>query len=209
MKGLIDFALKEKYSKVKELGDKLSDVGSLIEWEVFRPIVAGMFDNKSEDGGRPNVDEVVMIKLLLLQEWYGLSDQELEKQATDRLSFQNFLGFPDSIPDYSTVWYFRERLARKGKDKEVWDELQRQLNAKGPEVQKGSIQDAAFMTSDPGHAESDKPRGDEAKTRRSKDGTWTKKYSKSFFGFKLHAKTDMDYALIRAIETTTASTHDS
>lgn len=49
------------------------------------------------------------------------------------------------------------------------------------------------MTSDPGHAESDKPREDEARTRRNKDRTWTKKHSKPFFGFKLHAKTDLDY----------------
>ena len=46
-------------------------------------------------------------------------------------------------------------------------------------------------------------------TRRSKDGTWTKKNSKSYFGYKLHSKSDIDYGLIRDIETTTASVHDS
>jgi hypothetical protein len=35
------------------------------------------------------------------------------------------------------------------------------------------IQDATFIHPDPGHAKADKPRGDEAKTRRSRDGTWT------------------------------------
>ena len=53
-------------------------------------------------------------------------------------------------------------------------------------VKKGIIQDATFITADPGHAKKDKPRGDEAKTRRSKDGTWAKKGSKSFFGYKLN-----------------------
>jgi len=52
-----------------------------------------------------------------------LPDPELERQVTDRISFRKFLGFPDNIPDYSTVWYFRERLAETGKDKEVWKEL--------------------------------------------------------------------------------------
>jgi len=33
-----------------------------------------MFDNRSEKGGKPNIDEVVIIKLLILQQWYGLSD---------------------------------------------------------------------------------------------------------------------------------------
>jgi hypothetical protein len=48
-----------------------------------------------------------------------------------------------------------------------------QLDAKGLKVKKGVIQEATFITSDPGHAKADKPRGDEAETRRSKDGTRT------------------------------------
>jgi IS5 family transposase len=70
-------------------------------------------------------------------------------------------------------------------------------------------QDATFITSDPGHAKADKPRGDEAETWRSKDGTWTKKNSKSYFGYKLHSKEDIDYRFIRDFETTTASVHDT
>jgi IS5 family transposase len=40
-----------------------------------------------------------MVKLLVLQQWYGLSDPELEKQAWNRLDFQHFLGYPESVPD--------------------------------------------------------------------------------------------------------------
>ena len=71
------------------------------------------------------------------------------------------------------------------------------------------IQDATFIHSDPGHAKADKPRGDEAKTRRSRDGTWTKKGGKSHFGYKFHNIIDRDYELIRRFKTTTASVHDS
>ena len=201
--------MKEEYEKVKKLGDKLSEIDSLIDWEVFRPIVAEMYRNKTEKGGRPNIDEVVMIKILVLQQWYGLSDPEVERQVADRISFHKFLGFPENIPDYSTVWRFRERLMETGRDKEIWKELQRQLDAQGLSVKKGVIQDATFITADPGHAKADKPRGGEAKTRRSKDGTWAKKNGKSYFGYKLHSKMDTEHGLIRDIETTTASVHDS
>jgi len=155
------------------------------------------------------MDEVLMVKLLVLQAWYGLSDSELEKQVNDRISFRHFLGYPERAPDYSTVWQFRERLAETGRDRLVWAELQRQLDAKGLKVRKGVVQDATFITADPCHARADKPRGTEVRTRRSRDGSWTKKGSKSFFGFKLHAKMDMDHGLIRDLETTTASIHDS
>jgi IS5 family transposase len=209
MASFIDFAFREEYERVKRLGDKLSEIEKLIDWEAFRPIVKDMYDNKTEKGGRPNMDEVIMIKILVLQEWHGLSDPELERQITDRISFRKFLGFPNTIPDFTTVWAFRERLNKTGRDKKIWQELQRQLDSKGLKVKKGVIQDATFITSDPGHAKADKPRGDEAKTRRSKDGTWTKKNSKSYFGYKLHSKEDIDYGLMRDIETTTASVHDT
>ncbi|MEG3225559.1 MAG: hypothetical protein BME94_08665, partial [Methanobacteriales archaeon Met13] len=69
----------------------------------------------------------------------------LERQLADRISFMKlrkiynfpnvknrrffkFLGFPETIPDYTTVWYFRERLAKTGNDEEIWVELQRQLD---------------------------------------------------------------------------------
>ena len=110
MTSLTNFALLEEYKNVKKLGDKLAEIEIIIDWERFRPIIEGMYDKKSEKGGRPNIDEIMMIKLLILQEWHGLSDPELERQATDRISFRNFLGFPEKIPDFSTVWYFRERL---------------------------------------------------------------------------------------------------
>lgn len=209
MKTLIGFGQKEAYKRVEQLGDRLAEIKSQMDWEAFRPIVGDMYDNRSERGGRPNSDEVVMVKLLVLQQWYGLSDPELERQAVDRLSFMNFLGFPEDIPDFTTVWYFRERLAKTGKDRAIWTELQRQLDAFGLKVKQGVAQDATFITADPGHAKADKPRGEEAETRRSKDGTWVKKGSKSYFGYKLHTKLDMEHGLIRELETTTASTHDS
>ncbi len=98
-------------------------------------------------------------------------------------------------------------MAESGKDKMVWTELQRQLDAKGLQVKRGTIQDATFIEADPGSSK--KPRGDNAKTRRSRDGTWAKKGKESYFGYKLHQKTDIDYCLIREIETSTASLHDS
>ena len=155
------------------------------------------------------MDPVLMVKLLVLQAWYGLSDPELERQTSNRIDFMHFLGYPEKAPDYSTVWRFRERLAETGRDQLIWAELQRQLDEKGLKVRKGVVQDASFITSDPGHAAADKPRGDEALTRRSKDGSWSVKGGKSYFGYKLHMKMDLDHGLIRCLEASTASVHDS
>jgi IS5 family transposase len=73
-------------------------------------------------------------------------------------------------------------------------------------VRKGVAQDASLIEADPGP--SGKPRGDEAATRRSRDGCWAKRLRESFFDFKLHVKTDLDHGLVRAVEATSASVHD-
>jgi len=209
METLVDFALEERYKSIKQLGDRLSEFSILIDWESFRTVVGDLYRNQTEQGGRPNMDIIVMVKMLVLQSMYNLSDPELERQANDRISFMKFLDFPEKIPDQTTVWYFRERLAKTSKDKAIWNELQRQLDAKGLEIRKGTIQDATFITADPGHASTDTLRGDNAKTPRSKDGTWTKKGMKSYFGYKLHGAMDEDFGLIRRIEVTAAKVHDS
>ncbi len=208
MDSFTSYIFRQAYEKVKGKGDKLAKIKQAVEWERFRPIIKTMYTNDTPRGGRPNTDEVVMMKLLVLQQWYGLSDPELEKQALNRLDFQSFLGFPEQPPDYSTVWSFRERLAETGRDLEVWDELQRQLDAKGLRVRKGVAQDASIIEADPGQS-SGKPRGDAALTRRSRDGAWAKRLRESFFGFKLHVKTDLGFGLVRAVAVTSASVHDS
>ncbi len=186
---------------------RLSQVSGLIDWEPLRLIMEKMYSNKTEKGGRPNCDVILMFRILILQQWYGLSDLAIEREMADRISFMAFLGYPNPFPDSRTIWLFKERMAETGTDKLVWAELQRQLDALGLKVKRGIIQDATFIEADPGSSK--KPRGDEAQTRRSKDGTWAKKGKETHFGYKLHQITDSDYGLIRDIETSTASLHDS
>ena len=87
MESLVDFALQERYKQVKDLGDRLGELATLIEWEPFREIVGDLYTNTTEQGGRPKIDVVLMIKLLVLQSMYGVSDPELERQANDKISF--------------------------------------------------------------------------------------------------------------------------
>jgi IS5 family transposase len=210
MRNLIDFSILQEYNEnVLPRGDKLSAIAPLVDWNAFLPIGNGLYKNKSKRGGRPNISIIIMIKLLILQQLYGLSDLQLEFLVADRISFRVFLGTTEVIPDYSTVWLFRERLIEIGKLEAIWEEFANQLREKGYDVKKGVIQDATFITSDPGHAKSDVPRGRETKTRRSRDGEWAKKGNKSYFGYKGHIKVDIENNFIWKVETTVANTHDS
>ena len=62
------YVLRLAYGKVERLGDRLARVDGFIDWEAFRPIITPMYRNKGPKGGRPNVDPVVMVKLLVLQQ---------------------------------------------------------------------------------------------------------------------------------------------
>ena len=208
--------LKEKYAKIRGLGDRLVFMKELINWKPFIPIVRSVFMDNSTTGGRPHTDELVVVRSMLLQSWYGLSDEELEFHCNDRLSFQNFLGYPDKIPDFTTIWKIRERLVEAGKDKLIWKELQRQLDKKGYVTKKGVIQDATFIVADQGrkrvqNEKRAKKEGkeieytDKQKSHMDKDGTYAVKSGNVHYGYKDHIKIDVEHGLIRSIETTTVA----
>jgi len=213
------FGARELYTKVRGLGDRLALMKGQINWEAFRWIVASVYRDNKQEGGRPHTDEVIIVRALLLQSWYGLSDEQLEFQCNDRLSFRAFLGFPEKVPDFSTVWMARERLKEAGRESAIWEELQRQLDEKGFAIAKGVIQDATFIEAEHGRARqaSEKKAEKEGKVieytekqraHMDKDGTYTTKHGQVHYGYKLHVKSDVRHSLIRDMETTTAKEHD-
>ena len=205
MNNLLDFALQTKFEKVKSLRPQFFEINNLIAWDTL----VTLFPEKSSLRGRPEYEKVLMLKILFLQSCYGVSDQEVEYLIHDRLSFQQFLGFPKHIPDYSTIWRFREELLEGNILESIWSALQDQIKNKGIIIEKGVIQDAKFITADPGKKHSGMDgRGKAAKTSRSRDGSWTKKGKKSFFGFKMHNKVDKKTKLICEMGISTAKVHD-
>jgi len=214
------FILEEQYKKVKGLGDRLALMKQQIDWKPFIPLIKSVFHDDKETGGRPHTDELVVVRSMLLQAWYNLSDPELEFQCHDRLSFRNFLGFPEKIPDFTTIWKIRDRLKTDGVDALIWAELQRQLDDKGFKVEKGTIQDAAFIEADLGKKRYRKEKKarkkgetveytDKQKQHMDKDGSFSVKHGQVHYGYKDHIKLDVDRHLIRDVEVTTASVHDS
>ncbi len=214
------FVLREQYRKVSGLGDRLELMKHEIDWQPFVPIIKSVFHDDEIKGGRPHTNEIVIVRVLLLQGWYGLSDPELEFQINDRLSFRNFIGFPETIPDFTTIWKIRERLNKAGVKDTIWAELQRQMDAKGYTIKKGVIQDATFIESDLGkkryvQEKKAKKEGKEIQYTEKqlrhidKDARFGIKSNQIHFGYKSHIKTDIDCHLVRSVEVTPANVHDN
>ena len=179
-------------------------------------------ERKSRAGRKP-FDAILMFRMLILQSLYNLSDEQIEYQVRDRMSFTRFLGleFEDDIPDGTTLWLFREKLAQAGLVEKLFERFNQHLNAKGYIARGGQMVDATIVpvpkqrntreeneTVKRGEtpvAWEEKP----AKNRqKDKDARWTKKHGKSFFGYKNHVNADKTHKLIRDYEVTDAAVHD-
>ena len=105
---------------------------------------------RSASTGRPGYPPLVMLKALLLAQWYGLSDPELEDALADRLSFRRFVGLPldAAVPDETTLCRFRGELARRGLTERLVAALDAQLAARGLVLRRGTLIDATLVEAD-------------------------------------------------------------
>ena len=95
----------------------INKLNAVIDWELFRVDLETLLGDDVRDqrkGGRPPFDVVLMLKVLVLQKYYSLSDDEAELQIMDRYSFMQFLDLlpGDSVPDAKTIWDFRQSLGQ-------------------------------------------------------------------------------------------------
>ncbi len=156
MSSLRDFSIPEAYKQIRSM-DTLASLEPMVDWRSLGSMVSSLFKNNTEKGGRPNFDEITMIKTLFIQELYGLSDEATERELYDRISFRHFLRYPDKMPDARTIWLFRERLSSSGMDKKLWEIIWKQFNDRGIRIEKGVIQDASYIESDHGKHGRKKP----------------------------------------------------
>src|SRR3954449_8189411 len=112
------FDAEKRLATLSAKGDPLEAVDRLVPWESFRADIEAVVltpdDMKKSSAGRKPADAIVMFRMLVLQALHNLSDEQAEYQVRDRLSFSRFLrlGIEDGIPDATTLWLFREKLAK-------------------------------------------------------------------------------------------------
>src|SRR5690348_17555056 len=198
--GLADSIVRRR-GKRSEWLDRLD---AALDWPALETIVAGIY--ASREGG-PAYPLLTYVKLLLLQQCYGLSDEGLEAAVDDRLSFRRFAGIPlsESVPDHSSVWRFREELAKRGLAEGLLAEVNRQPDAKGLILRRGTLIDATILD-----AAVRPPAGDAGEVSpRDPQAGWTKKNGRSRFGYEAHVAVDEGSGLVREAVMTPADIHDS
>ena len=222
------FDADKRLTALSAKGDPLEVIDRLVPWESFRgDIEAAVLTPETErksTAGRKPIDAIVLFRMLILQSLYNLSDEQVEYQVRDRLSFTRFLasGIEDCIPDGTTLWLFREKLAKAGVIEKLFDRFDRHLGAKGYIARGGQIVDATIVsvpkqrnTREENEAIKDgqTPEAWEKKPaknrQKDKDARWTKKHGRSFYGYKNHVNADAAHKLIRRYDVSDAAVHDS
>jgi IS5 family transposase len=186
--------------------DKLARIDALIDW---RQLEALLVDLRRGQTGRPPYPTLAMVKALYLQALYDLSDPGLEEALLDRLSFRRFCGFAldATTPDETTICRFRLAAAQSGTLERCFAEVNRQLDARGLMLKKGTLMDASIVAAT--HQPPRREAGMGAPHPREPGADWTSKNGKSFFGYKLHVGLDAGSGLIRKAAFTSARTQDN
>ncbi|MGZ9110080.1 MAG: IS5 family transposase, partial [Rhodoplanes sp.] len=186
--------------------EKLRRIDALIDWSRLEQVVAGL---RGGETGRPPYPALAMLKALYLQTLYDLSDPGLEEALLDRLSFRRFCGFAldEPTPDETTICRFRLAAARAGVLERCLAEVNRQIEARGLILKKGTLMDASIVAAT--HRPPSREAGMGAAHPGEPGADWTNKNGKSFFGYKLHVGLDEGSGLIRKAVFTPARTQDN
>jgi IS5 family transposase len=196
----------------------LQRVSELVDWSAVDALLSGL---RSGAMGAPGYPSLALFKAMLLQQWYGLSDPGLEEALVDRLSFRHFLGLSlsEPVPDHSTLWRFREQLAKSGLAERAFALITAQIETSGFVLKRGTLIDASLIRSavnppappdSPLPPDADgRPASKLIKSAHDPDAAWTKKDGKYAFGYKMHVAMDQGSRIIRRLAFTPANVNDT
>lgn len=209
------------------LGGKLKALSEVIDWMPLADLARRV---RPGEEGRPPYPALAMLKALYLAGLYDLSDPGLEEALIDRVSFRLFCGFSlaAKTPDETTLLRFRHDCVAAGVLEAAFAEVNRQFEAKGLVVKKGTLMDATIIAA----ASARPPRKKQNRAApeagaasetgtaapqeaaappvaREPGASFTRKGGKSYFGYRLHISADEGSGLVRRLALTPAHVNDS
>lgn len=185
-------------------GARLARIAGLLDWDELEAVLGGL---RAAPTGRPGYPPLVMLRVLLLAQWYGLSDPELEDALADRLSFRRFAGLPldGPVPDETTICRFRGELVRHGLAARVFAAVGAQLAARGLVLRHGTLIDATLV-----EADADVRKGPDGRPLTvEREAGFARRRGRAFFGFKAHLAVDQGSGLVRRTRLTPANVNET
>ncbi len=122
----------------------LEAIDKAFDWGAFEVLLSSIHGSSK---GAPGRTPVTMLKIILLQQWYMLSDPAAEEAVRDRLSFRRFCRIPldRETPDHASILRFRQTIDKLGLSQALMSEANRQLDARGLIIKSGTLVDATLI----------------------------------------------------------------
>jgi IS5 family transposase len=189
---------------VKRTAEFFRKCDKYIPWNELAASLKDMYSNNTSKGGASNWPIVMMVKCMMLQRWFKLTDPMLEEMLLDRLSFRRFVGLTikGKTPDETTFVVFRKRLRKHGHGATLFDKTVQILKRRGVILEEGTCVDATIIETSRGR------KRDDGTSTKDRTASYTKKHGRILHGFKAHIATDRN-GIIKDYRFDTARVHDS
>jgi IS5 family transposase len=192
-----EYASKRKRTRRETF---LAEMEQVIPWTILLNLIEPVYP-KAGNGRRPYPLKV-MLKIHLMQNWFGLSDPAMEEALYEIASMRQFAGLSltKPIPDETTILNFRRLLETYELGAEILARVNGYLSRKGLMLKRGTIVDATIIAA-PSSTKN-------AEGERDPEMHQTKKGNEWFFGMKAHIGVDVDSGLVHTVTTTAANEAD-
>ncbi|SED83551.1 IS5 family transposase [Pseudomonas anguilliseptica] len=191
-----EYAGKRKQTR-KELF--LIEMDRVVPWKGLVTLIDPHYPKG--EGGRPAYALMAMLRVHLMQNWFGYSDPAMEETLYETTILRQFAGLSlERIPDETTILNFRRLLEKHELAAGILAVINGYLGDRGLSLRQGTIVDATLINAPSSTKNKDRKRDPEMHQ--------TKKGNQYYFGMKAHIGVDDESGLVHSVVGTAANVAD-
>ncbi len=153
------------------------------------------------EGGRPAYPLMAMLRVHLMQNWFGYSDPAMEEALYETTILRQFAGLSlERIPDETTILNFRRLLEKHELAAGILAVINGYLGDRGLSLRQGTIVDATLINAPSSTKNKD--------GKRDPEMHQAKKGNQYYFGMKAHIGVDDESGLVHSVVGTAANVAD-
>jgi IS5 family transposase len=213
------------YERIIPRGHFLVKLNELIEWSRFRRKLLKWYKGRGQNG-RPPIDPVIILKMLLISFLYSISERQTEEATNFNLVIKYFVGLAvdQPAPDHSVLTVFKDRIQENGHlaaFQEMLDEIISIALEKGVKFGTLQILDSVHTVANVNVAKDEK-RQEKGKKPRDPSARWGVKHTRQvrdengdlqeqreyFYGYKAHVSLNAQSGLITSLTVSSGEAYD-
>ena len=191
-----EYAGKRKQTRRERF---LIEIDQVLPWKGLVALIEPYYPKG--EGGRPAYSLMAMLRVHLMQNWFGYSDPAMEESRYETTILRQFAGLNlDRIPDETTILNFRRLLEKHEWAGGILQVINGYLGDRGLMLRQGTVVDATIIYAPSSTKNKDGKRDPEMHS--------TKKGNQYFGGMKAHIGVDAESGLVHSLVGTAANVAD-